>query len=90
MLITNPSLPPQIVAAMKAANVTTFNYSATRHDDLGSIESSNRTETVQADFGLKGKVFGDWAWDIGADAGKSTFAPNIHNTPRTADFYESA
>jgi iron complex outermembrane receptor protein len=90
VLITNPFLPAAVVTAMKANNLTTFNYSASRHDDLGSIESHNRTETVQAEAGLRGKVFGDWSWDIGAGAGKATFAPNIHNTPRTADFFESA
>jgi len=90
VLINNPFLPAEVVQRMRAAGVTTFNYSASRHDDLGSIESHNRTETVQGDFGIKGKIFGDWAWDVGGGAGKATFAPNIHNTPRTADFYGSA
>jgi iron complex outermembrane receptor protein len=90
VLITNPFLPAAVVTAMKANNITSFNYSASRHDDLGSIESHNRTETVQGDFGISGKVFDDWKWDVGAGAGKATFAPYIANTPRTADFFESA
>jgi iron complex outermembrane receptor protein len=90
VLITNPFLPASVVAAMQANKLTSFTYSASRHDDLGSIESHNRTETVQGDVGLSGKVFGDWKWDIGAGVGKATFAPYIANTPRTADFFESA
>ena len=88
--IDNPFLPASVVAAMRANNLTRFTYSATRHDDLGSIASRNRSETVQADFGIKGKVFNDWNWDIGAGAGKATFAPFIKNTPREADFFHSA
>ncbi|MBW8813143.1 MAG: TonB-dependent receptor [Caulobacterales bacterium] len=88
--IDNPFLPPSVVAAMKKAGVNKFTYSATRHDDLGSIASRNRTETLQFDTGIKGEIFGDWKWDIGGGAGKATFAPDIHNTPREADFYHSA
>ncbi len=93
VLINNPFLPPSVVAAMKAANVTTFNYSATRDFDLSSIASRNRTESVQGNFGVKGKVDllgGVWKWDMDGGAGKATFAPNIHNTPITADFFEAA
>lgn len=88
--IDNPFLPAGIVALMRANNVTSFNYSATRHDDLGSIASRNRSETVQFDTGIKGEVFDGWKWDIGAGAGKATFAPFIKNTPREADFFHSA
>jgi len=88
--ITNPFLPAGVVALMRANNVTTFNYSATRHDDLGSIASRNRSETVQVDGGIKGEVFDGWKWDVGFGAGKATFAPFIKNTPREADFFHSA
>ncbi len=93
VLATNPFLPASVVAAMKAANVTSIPYSATRDFDLGSIHAFNRTETVQANAGVKGEfeAFGkDWKWNLNGGAGKSTFAPNIHNTPVTANFYESA
>ncbi len=88
--IGNPFLPASVVAAMRAANITSFTYSASRHDDLGSIASRNRSETVQFDSGLKGEIGNGWKWDVGASAGKATFAPNIHNTPREADFFHSA
>lgn len=90
VLITNPFLPASVVAAMQANNLTSFNYSATRHADLGSIKSQNRTETEQFDFGFKGKVFGDYDWDIGGGYGQSNFDPKLVDTPRTADFYQSA
>ena len=93
VLINNPFLPASVVAAMKANNLTQFAYSATRDFDLGSIHAFNRTETVQSNFGVKGEfdAFGkNWKWDVNGGAGKSTFAPDIHNTPITADFYESA
>lgn len=87
--IDNPFLPQGIVDQMKAANITQFTYSASRHDDLGSIASRNRSETVQADGGVNGE-WGKWKWDLGFGAGKATFAPFIKNTPREADFFHSA
>ncbi|MBN9320345.1 MAG: hypothetical protein BGN86_05830 [Caulobacterales bacterium 68-7] len=90
VLITNPFLPPQVVAAMQANNLTSFNYSATRHADLGSIKSRNRTDTLQWDFGLKGKAFEKWDWDLGVGIGRANFVPKLIDTPRTADFFQSA
>ena len=90
VLNTNPFLPAAVKAAMTANNITSFQYSATRHDDLGSISSRNRSETFQWDFGARGEVFDNWNWDVGAGIGKAAFVPNIMNTPRTADFFESA
>ncbi len=90
VLISNPFLPASVVTAMQAAGVDRFNYSATRRDDVGSIRSRNRTESLQADFGVDGTVFGDWSWDIGLGLGRATFNPNLSGTPRTADFYQSA
>lgn len=106
VLATNPFIPASVLAAMNAnaafpttteggkiPATKTFNYSATRDGDLSSIASRNRSETVQLNFGLKG-VFealgSDWKWDVDGGAGKATFAPDIHNTPVTADFFESA
>jgi iron complex outermembrane receptor protein len=88
--INNPYLPASVVTAMRAANVTSFPYSATRDDDLSSIASRNRTETLQGNFGISGQVWDGWKWNIDGGVGKATFAPDIHNTPITADFYESA
>lgn len=103
VLATNPFLPASVVAAIASTKATVaiapgvtapgFAYSATRDGDLSSIASRNRTETVQSNFGVKGFAtwFGhDWKWDIEGGAGKSTFAPDIHNTPITADFFEAA
>jgi iron complex outermembrane receptor protein len=88
--ITNPFLPPAIVAAMQANNVTSFLYSASRHDDLGSISSRNKTYSFQSDIGMRGSIFGDWDWEVGGGIGEATFSPFIMNTPRTADFFHSA
>ena len=90
VLRTNPFLPASVVAAMVANNLTQIPYSASRHDDLGSIASHNRTNSFQYDAGVSGKVFGDWKWDIGAGFGHAVFVPKLANTPRTADFYASA
>jgi iron complex outermembrane receptor protein len=90
VLNTNPFLPPAIVAAMAANNISSFQYSASRHDDVGSISSRNRSETFQWDFGVRGDIFDGWKWDVGGGIGKAAFVPNIMNTPRTADFFESA
>ena len=87
---TNPFIPPALLAAMNAAKLTSIPYSASRHDDVGSIESHNRTDSYQYNSGLKGKIFGDWDWDVGGGMGVAKFVPKLTSTPRTADFYESA
>ena len=94
VLITNPFLPANIVAAMQADHITSFNYSATRDYDLGSISSRNRTDTVQGNFGIHGGInnswFGEWDWKANLGIGEAAFVPDIHNTPVAADFFESA
>ena len=90
VLISNPFLPASVVAAMRTAGVDRIPYSATRRDDVGSIRSRNRTESLQADFGLDGEIFGDWSWDVGLGLGRATFNPNLSGTPRTADFFAAA
>ena len=90
VLITNPFLPESVKARMRALNLTQIPYSASRSIDVDSIMSGNRTNSHQWDTGLKGKVFGDWDWDVGAGLGWAVFVPKLDNTPRTADFYQSA
>lgn len=90
VLINNPFLPQSVVSAMQADGLNQFTYSASRQQDVGSIESHNSTDSYQTDFGLNGSVFGDWKWDAGGGAGYAAFKPFITNTPRTADFFESA
>ena len=89
--INNPFLPAAVVAAMTANKITSFQYSASRQVDLGSISSRNRTDSMQGNIGAKGtaNVFGkDWNWDVGIGVGAAAFVPYIKNTPRTADFFE--
>ena len=91
--INNPFLPATVVAAMNANKVTSFQYSASRQVDLGSISSRNRTDSMQGNIGANGKasVLGiDWGWDADIGVGAAAFVPYIKNTPRTADFFESA
>ena len=90
VLITNPFLPESVKARMRALNLTQVPYSASRSIDVDSIMSGNRTNSHQWDAGLRGKVFGDWDWDVGAGLGWAVFVPKLDNTPRTADFYQSA
>ncbi|HWC62964.1 MAG TPA: TonB-dependent receptor, partial [Rhizomicrobium sp.] len=90
----NPFLPPQVAAALTAAGQTSFQYSASRQVDLGSIASRNRTDSMQGNVGISGEFsrawLGDWNWDAELGLGSAAFVPTIHNTPRTADFFESA
>jgi outer membrane receptor protein involved in Fe transport len=103
VLANNPFLPASVAAAIASSKSTVsigngqtapgFAYSATRDGDLSSIASRNRTETVQTNFGVRGYETWrgqDWKWDIEGGYGKATFAPDIHNTPITADFFEAA
>lgn len=94
VLITNPFLPANVVAAMQANKITSFAYSATRDYDLGSISSRNKTNTVQGNFGIDGAIdtpwIGEWAWKANVGIGEASFVPDIHNTPVAADFFESA
>ena len=91
--INNPFLPASVVAAMNANHVTSFQYSASRQVDLGSISSRNRTDSMHGNIGATGKVdvLGrEWGWNVGLGVGAAAFVPYIKNTPRTADFFESA
>ena len=95
--INNPFLPASVVAAMTAngSKITSFQYSATRQVDLGSIASRNRTDSMQGNVGFSGEfsrswLGGPWDWEVGLGVGAAAFVPTIHNTPRTADFFESA
>jgi len=89
----NPFLPASVKAVMTARGITSFQYSASRQVDLGSIASRNRTDSMQANIGIKGAVKLldiDWAWNADIGVGSAAFEPFIKNTPRTADFFESA
>jgi outer membrane receptor protein involved in Fe transport len=92
---TNPFLPPQVVAALTAAGQASFQYSASRQVDLGSISSRNRTDSMEGNVGISGEfsrdwLGGPWDWDAELGVGAAAFVPFIKNTPRTADFFESA
>lgn len=89
----NPFLPASLRATMAANNIASFQYSASRQMDLGSITSRNRTDSLQANIGAKGLLNvleSDWAWDLDLGVGAAEFEPYIRNTPRTADFFASA
>ena len=93
VLSTNPFIPASLRATMAANNITSFQYSASRQMDLGSISSRNRTDSLQANIGANGTfslLEKDWTWDVGIGLGAAEFEPYIKNTPRTADFFESA
>ena len=89
VLQTNPFLPASVKAAMIANNLTSVTV-ARNGTDVGALTSGNRTETWQWDNTLKGKVFGDWKWDLDYSHGHTTYSAALFNTPRTADLYESA
>jgi iron complex outermembrane receptor protein len=94
VLNTNPFLPPNIVAAMAANKIASFQYSATRDYDLSSIASRNRTDSMQGNLGASGKIsndwLGNWQWKADLGLGAATFHPKIYNTPIQANFFESA
>jgi outer membrane receptor protein involved in Fe transport len=89
----NPFLPASVKNVMTAQGINSFQYSASRQVDLGSIASRNRTDSLQGNIGAKGvyNLLGsDWAWNVDLGVGAAAFVPYIRNTPRTADFFESA
>lgn len=89
----NPFLPASVRDVMAARGITSFQYSASRQVDLGSISSRNRTDSLQGNIGLKWNFNAlDTDWVVKADlgVGAAAFVPFIRNTPRTADFFESA
>jgi outer membrane receptor protein involved in Fe transport len=89
----NPFLPASVKSVMTARGISSFQYSASRQVDLMSIASRNRTDSLQGNMGGSGvfELLGkDWTWDVGLGVGAASFIPYIKNTPRTADFFESA
>ena len=90
---SNPFLPASVRDVMTARGITSFQYSASRQVDLGSISSRNRTDSMQGNIGAKGAfklLDTDWAWNADLGVGAAAFEPYIKNTPRTADFFASA
>jgi outer membrane receptor protein involved in Fe transport len=78
--ITNPFIPDSVRAAMVANNLSQITVG--RYDtELGGYQFNIGTTTERATFGLKGKAFGNWNWDVyfdhGVTKGKTTLFTNI-------------
>jgi iron complex outermembrane receptor protein len=73
----NPFLPASIRQAMVANNLTTFNMGRI-HTDTGAFKNglnswgiTNELDTRRAAIGARGKLLGDWTWDVYAARGKT-------------------
>jgi outer membrane receptor protein involved in Fe transport len=75
----NAFLPASVVAAMTAANITSFtmNRYAT---DVGNSFNVVTNKTPRAAFGLEGGLPGDWSWDAHYAISRNTYDQTISNS----------
>ena len=73
----NPFLPASIRQAMITNNLTTFTLGRI-HTDTGAFKNgygsfgiTNEMDTRRAAIGARGKIFGDWSWDLYYSSGKT-------------------
>jgi len=73
----NPFLPAATRAAMSANNLTTVTIGRV-NNDIGPYDIFNHTETWRVATGAKGKIFGDWNWDLYYQHGQTTNDFNVN------------
>lgn len=84
----NPFLPPSVVSAMHAADVTTFTM-ATSNAYFGGAASDMTRSSDRADVGADGsfELFKEnWKWDVHAQAAKTSDIETLPGTYNNANF----
>jgi len=88
ILRNNPFLPAATLNAMVANNIQSFSLNilggggldGLGYNPIHASEAHNPVKAIEAQVGAKGKIFGDWDWDVGFVSGKV-------QATRTADYY---
>lgn len=83
ILANNPYLSPSAQALLAANNISQFTMGRVDTEWLGT-SGNNKSTTVQASAGLKGKVFDRFHWDLSYDFGRSELNATVYGT-READ-----
>ena len=79
----NPFLPAAIKTLITSNNLTQFTFGRV-DPELGLGESQEFNYDVMWDAGLKGKIFGNWAWDLTAQYNSDQFTFNYLNERNNA------
>jgi outer membrane receptor protein involved in Fe transport len=85
--LNNPYLPAATRAAMQRAGVTTFQMGRLQNE-LGSNRNVATSDVYRGVLGAKGKIFGDWQWDIYGQYGR-TLTINDYSSVALPRFYEA-
>jgi outer membrane receptor protein involved in Fe transport len=79
VLASNPYLPASIKALLAANNITQFDMGRVDTDWLGTT-GNNVYSTFHGAAGVKGKLFGDFKWDLGYSYGRSLIKSQVYGT----------
>jgi len=79
ILSSNPYLPSGVRSLMTANNLTQFDMGRVDTEWLGTT-GDNTSATVQISTGLKGKVFGQFHWDVTYNYGRSVLDSSVYGT----------
>jgi outer membrane receptor protein involved in Fe transport len=80
----NPFLPSPIQAYMTAHNVPSITVDKSDLDGAGDI-ADDQTTFFQVMAGVKGKMFGDWNWNVQGNSGVSVFQQGYNNIGSNAN-----
>jgi iron complex outermembrane recepter protein len=85
----NPYIPALTQAAMTANNLATITIN--KQTLNGAYNFSQDADTLlQGLFGISGRIFGDWAWDLKGNAGESIKEETFGGVPDIANVYQAA
>ena len=89
--VDNPYIPASTRAAMVALNQTQIIMSkpSVPMSEMQGWTSGNHLKNFNATFGLQGKVFDDWSWDVGYQGGHTDWPNSFLNTVKTSNYWES-
>jgi iron complex outermembrane receptor protein len=83
----NPYIPQSIQTAMTANGITSITLAKENLDGLGTGNTANNKNVMlQSFFGLKGKIFDNWNWDLQGSAGRATVWQSFLNVPLVANY----
>jgi iron complex outermembrane receptor protein len=83
----NPYIPAATQASLTALHLTSFTLGRNGQDMTNGFNVGNSDDSHQYTVGARGKVFGDWRWDIHYSDGETTEAERSNNMVISPNFY---
>jgi iron complex outermembrane receptor protein len=91
ILSGNPFIPASIQQTMTANNISSITLAKEHLDGIGTGNTANNKNTLlQAFYGIKGSIFGNWNWDLQGMAGRAVVWQAFSNVPLVANLDAAA